>query len=123
MIVLKHAWNAVTENTVINCFKHVSFSVLTLNPAVIPEQQPAPADNIFDRLREFMTIPAEVNFELFVEADSSLPTTAGLSDVAILDGLVEPTEGDIDNEIDHSEAAVVPTHKEAIQALLTLQCF
>lgn len=123
LYILKQAWNEVSHQTIINCFKHVGFefgfsSMNTCQVEVLP-------DNIFDKLRKFIPISTEVKFVDFVNVDENLPIAMCLSDVEILEGFNQAETKSLESEedIDDSEPPIVPTHKEAIQALKSLQLY
>ena len=129
---IKQAWDAVTEDVIVNCFRHVGF---TMSPPLAAEsvdvvQQEQDLGNIFDRLRQFLQIPNDVTFDKYVEVDDNLPIAAGLSDSEILN-MVEQLNSGIQEDfhdntgigISESEEQVIPTFKDAIQALQTIHLF
>ena len=73
-----------------------------------------------------MSVPVDVQFNDFVQSDNDMLTTGNLTDTEIVDALIQQSilmaDGQ-DNEIDDSSQQVVPTHKEAIQALQTIENF
>jgi len=116
--VIKVAWDKVSKETVVNCFRHCLASDSSYEPT---EQKDF--GNIFDKLLLFIQVPKEVSFSNFIEVDDDLPTTAKVSEVDILKMFRECNGNDEYKNVNSSSVVVVPTHKEAIQALNTVHLF
>jgi hypothetical protein len=120
---IKQAWDAVSEDTIVNCFRHVYFTMPSEPPAIVQVER-EDFGNIFDRLRAFLPVPAEINFDNYVEVDNDLATAPGVSDSEILKALFQPDSGEVtDLEVDESEGLVIPSFKDATQALRTVHLF
>lgn len=128
IINIKNAWDDVSKDTIINCFRHVGFVSTTgdaenqNNGASDASEQPPQTSidlqfrNVFDRLREFIDIPENVSCDSYSSFDDDIPISPSLSDNDIIysvrstaDAAAEPDDDDVDD----SDEQAIPSAKEA----------
>ncbi|XP_065282735.2 tigger transposable element-derived protein 4-like [Dermacentor albipictus] len=87
--MLADAWKAVTQDTIRNCFRHAGFVLATEEPD-LPESNNTidvcpPMDDVINDLRSAgVSIPTEITFKQFVDADNELDFCAELTDEEIV---------------------------------------
>ncbi|UYV83871.1 hypothetical protein LAZ67_X000477 [Cordylochernes scorpioides] len=126
--IISVAWNDVLPATISNCWHHsgiiksdVSSPLDTPQPATqILEQQ-----SLFDRMKEVLKIPLEMDFDSYADADNDVVTNAMLSDVEIVESILQAKE---EEETDHVDEEVdpivhIPHPKEVLESIQTLRLF
>ncbi|KAH7962485.1 hypothetical protein HPB52_016423 [Rhipicephalus sanguineus] len=115
--------NAVTQETLRNCFRHAGFT-LDAETAVSPQvdrvcDELPSADVAFDDLRAAgVSIPDGITFEGFADADKDLELCEELTDDEIIRQVTEDSDdSDTENE---EPAPTQPTSSELTRALMTL---
>lgn len=142
--MLKRAWESVSVETVVNCFKHVGIRLDTIQheteetelngeslqfehgdsdgaDLIVFEEVCIDPDGseIFDdyeQLRQFIPIPD--SFDNFLNFDEHLQTSAALTDDDIISSFVEPAVCvSSEEEDDEDDEVQPPSRKEALEAL------
>ncbi|UYV67207.1 TIGD4 [Cordylochernes scorpioides] len=126
--IISVAWNDVLPATISNCWHHsgiiksdVSSPLDTPQPATqILEQQ-----SLFDRMKEVLKIPLEMDFDSYADADNDVVTNAMLSDVEIVESILQAKEEEETDQVDEEVDPIVhiPHPKEVLESIQTLRLF
>ncbi|UYV84398.1 TIGD4 [Cordylochernes scorpioides] len=126
--IISVAWNDVLPATISNCWHHsgiiksdVSSPLDTSQPATqMWEQQ-----SLFDRMKEVLKIPLEMDFDSYADADNGVVTKAMLSDVEIVESILQAKEEEETDQVDEEVDPIVHiSHpKEVLESIQTLRLF
>ena len=111
--LLRCAWDMVSRGTIINCFKKVGFASSTDDSSETTEID-SELDDIIHQLRNHISIPVEVDAELYTALDDGIEVASALSDNEI----VEPLQDDVEDEAS-DDVSPVPS-SDAIEAAYVL---
>ena len=102
--LLQSSWEAVSPDTIINCFGKAGFTV----PSTITSTVPLMDDdlgNIIERMQGHIEIPEEVDAEMFVTLDDNIVIAEELMDKEIVDAQMDDREEETNSE--ETEEAVL----------------
>ena len=127
---MKHlvsSWNAVSKETIFNCFKKSNISQSNQQAAVNDDDNPFKSLQVhLEKLHELDNdaIQPNLSAESFADLDSEIVTSASFSNdddiiAEIIEGENEESEGDQDDE--ESTPPTRPSTNEVLDALETLQ--
>ena len=127
---MKHlvsSWNAVSKETIVNCFKKSNISQSNQQAAVNDDDNPFKSLQVYlEKLHELDNdaIQPNLSAESFADLDSEIVTSASFSNdddiiAEIIEGENEESEGDQDDE--ESTPPTRPSTNEVLDALETLQ--
>ena len=124
----KDAWDLVKPATIANCFRHCGF----IPPAILAHVPEPPAESddeddeddlplsvIAARLRQSGFALDEEDLQLYLHIDDELPTTAPLTDEAIIEQVVAENQVEEEEE-EEEESTPIPTSSQAMDGL---KCF
>ncbi|UYV63017.1 K02A2.6-like [Cordylochernes scorpioides] len=97
----------------------------TLSPRT---REPNPRErkqSLFDRMKEVLKIPLEMDFDSFADADNDVVTNAMLSDVEIVESILQAKEEEETDQVDEEVDPIVhiPHPKEVLESIQTLRLF
>ena len=107
--LLKMAWDSVTRETIINCFKKVGLSSLQVVTSNVEAHADQELDTIIDQIRYHTEIPSEVDSEIFVNCDNSLDAVEVPTDQELLESF--------QCQVDEEEVVETVAHSDAIEAV------
>ncbi|UYV68940.1 hypothetical protein LAZ67_6001729 [Cordylochernes scorpioides] len=125
--IISVAWNDVLPATISNCWHH---SGIIKSDVSSPLDTPQPAtqmweqQSLFDRMKEVLKIPLEMDFDSYADADNDIVTNAMLSDVEIVESILQAKEEETDQVDEEVDPIVhIPHPKEVLESIQTLQLF
>ncbi|UYV67015.1 TIGD4 [Cordylochernes scorpioides] len=101
--IISVAWNDVLPATISNCWHH---SGIIKSDVSSPLDTPQPAtqmweqQSLFDRMKEVLKIPLEMDFDSYADADNDVVTNAMLSDVEIVESILQAKEEEETDQVD-----------------------
>ncbi|UYV73501.1 TIGD4 [Cordylochernes scorpioides] len=126
--IISVAWNDVLPATISNCWHH---SGIIKSDVSSPLDTPQPAtqmweqQSLFDRMKEVLKIPLEMDFDSYADADNDVVTNAMLSDVEIVESILQAKEEEETDQVDEEVDPIVhiPHPKEVLESIQTLRLF
>ncbi|UYV80525.1 hypothetical protein LAZ67_19000466 [Cordylochernes scorpioides] len=126
--IISVAWNDVLPATISNCWHH---SGIIKSDVSSPLDTPQPAtqmweqQSLFDRMKELLKIPLEMDFDSYADADNDVVTNAMLSDVEIVESILQAKEEEETDQVDEEVDPIVhiPHPKEVLESIQTLRLF
>ncbi|UYV61811.1 TIGD4 [Cordylochernes scorpioides] len=126
--IISVAWNDVLPATISNCWHH---SGIIKSDVSSPLDTPQPAtqmweqQSLFDRKKEVLKIPLEMDFDSYADADNDVVTNAMLSDVEIVESILQAKEEEETDQVDEEVDPIVhiPHPKEVLESIQTLRLF
>ncbi|UYV82398.1 TIGD4 [Cordylochernes scorpioides] len=114
--------------TISNCWHH---SGIIKSDVSSPLDTPQPAtqmweqQSLFDRMKEVLKIPLEMDFDSYADADNDVVTNAMLSDVEIVESILQAKEEEETDQVDEEVDPIVhiPHPKEVLESIQTLRLF
>ena len=79
--LLQLSWEAVSAHSIVNCFVKVGFPA---SSSIVPTGDGDELGYIIERMRDHVTIPQEVDTEMFVTFDDDMPIAEELTDKEIV---------------------------------------
>ncbi|UYV68938.1 SETMAR [Cordylochernes scorpioides] len=81
--------------------------------------------SLFDRMKEVLKIPLEMDFDSYADADNDVVTNAMLSDVEIVESILQAKEEEETDQVDEEVDPIVhiPHPKEVLESIQTLRLF
>ncbi|UYV83830.1 TIGD4 [Cordylochernes scorpioides] len=108
--IISVAWNDVLPATISNCWHH---SGIIKSDVSSPLDTPQPAtqmweqQSLFDRMKEVLKIPLEMDFDSYADADNDVVTNAMLSDVEIVESILQAKEEEETDQVDEEVDPIV----------------
>ncbi|UYV63340.1 TIGD4 [Cordylochernes scorpioides] len=126
--IISVAWNDVLPATISNCWHN---SGIIKSDVSSPLDTPQPAtqmweqQSLFDRMKEVLKIPLEMDFDSYADADNDVVTNAMLSDVEIVESILQAKEEEETDQVDEEVDPIVhiPHPKEVLESIQTLRLF
>ncbi|UYV71281.1 hypothetical protein LAZ67_8002486 [Cordylochernes scorpioides] len=126
--IISVAWNDVLPATISNCWHH---SGIIKSDVSSPLDTPQPAtqmweqQSLFDRMKEVLKIPLEMDFDSYADADNDVVTNAMLSDIEIVESILQAKEEEETDQVDEEVDPIVhiPHPKEVLESIQTLRLF
>ncbi|UYV63584.1 TIGD4 [Cordylochernes scorpioides] len=126
--IISVAWNDVLPATISNCWHH---SGIIKSDVSSPLDTPQPAtqmweqQSLFDRMKEVLKIPLEMDFDSYADADNDVVTNAMLSDVEIVESILQAKEEEETDQVDEEVDPIVhiPHPKEVLESIQTMRLF
>ncbi|UYV84166.1 K02A2.6-like [Cordylochernes scorpioides] len=126
--IISVAWNDVLPATISNCWHH---SGIIKSDVSSPLDTPQPAtqmweqQSLFDRMKEVLKIPLEMDFDSYADADNDVVTNAMLSDVEIVESILQAKEEEETDQVDEEVDPIVhiPHPKDVLESIQTLRLF
>ncbi|UYV81764.1 ADCK1, partial [Cordylochernes scorpioides] len=126
--IISVAWNDVLPATISNCWHH---SGIIKSDVSSPLDTPQPAtqmweqQSLFERMKEVLKIPLEMDFDSYADADNDVVTNAMLSDVEIVESILQAKEEEETDQVDEEVDPIVhiPHPKEVLESIQTLRLF
>ncbi|UYV79284.1 hypothetical protein LAZ67_17001905, partial [Cordylochernes scorpioides] len=86
---------------------------------------PVKQQSLFDRMKEVLKIPLEMDFDSYADADNDVVTNAMLSDVEIVESILQAKEEEETDQVDEEVDPIVhiPHPKEVLESIQTLRLF
>ncbi|XP_071102252.1 tigger transposable element-derived protein 4-like [Haliotis cracherodii] len=119
--MIKCAWDAVTESTIANCFRHVNI-MGSKTDSDDPEEDMALSE-LRGVLKSYAgSVPSAepISAEEYVNCDEEEVTGESLSDVDILQAVTQPEQDSDDDQDEQPLQPTTVTHKEACACIETL---
>ncbi|UYV84147.1 TIGD4 [Cordylochernes scorpioides] len=126
--IISVAWNGVLPATISNCWHHsgiIKSDVSSLLDTPQPATQMWEQQSLFDRMKEVLKIPLEMDFDSYADADNDVVTNAMLSDVEIVESILQAKEEEETDQVDEEVDPIVhiPHPKEVLESIQTLRLF
>ncbi|UYV68465.1 SEC24B [Cordylochernes scorpioides] len=89
------------------------------------KQETQEQQSLFDRMKEVLKIPLEMDFDSYADADNDVVTNAMLSDVEIVESILQAKEEEETDQVDEEVDPIVhiPHPKEVLESIQTLRLF
>ncbi|UYV66981.1 TIGD4 [Cordylochernes scorpioides] len=126
--IISVAWNDVLPATISNCWHHsgiIKSDEISPLDTPQPETQMWEQQSLFDRMKELLKIPLEMDFDSYADADNDVVTNAMLSDVEIVESILQAKEEEETDQVDEEVDPIVhiPHPKEVLESIQTLRLF